>query len=138
MRINPFILAAKLSIPCYSDLYTNFGLMDSVRQHKVGNEIQKVLSDVFQKYGLEYHGKAFVTITEVRVSPDLLMAKVFLSIYNVKEPKLVLEKVKMNGTRIRGRMGKGLKHMRRIPELEFYLDDSLDKVFHLEGLLKDL
>jgi len=84
-------------------------------------------------------GSALVTISRVYVTPDLLIARVYVSIYNVKDTDEVFGLIEFQKKEIRKLLGNRLRHqLRRIPELEFYKDDSLDEVYRLEKLLKDL
>lgn len=80
--------------------------MESKRQIQVGKLIQQAVSEVFQIRGSEFYGGAFVTISGVLVTPDLMVAKVHLSVYNVKEKQEVVDLVNKNISRIRGDVGK--------------------------------
>jgi len=111
--------------------------METRRQQKVGQLIVEALSEVFQKYGSEYYGSAFVTITDVWLSPDLLLAKIYLSIYNVENKQEHLDRISFHSSGIRKRLGIKLRNnLRRIPELHFELDDTLDKALRVDELLK--
>ena len=94
---------------------------------------------MFQKQGFAIWKNALVTITSVVVTPDLSIARAYLSIYNTKEKEAVLEELQNHTNEIRNLLGKALRnHLRRIPELEFFLDDTLDEVFKMEQIFKDL
>jgi len=109
------------------------------RQQKVGSLLQETLSEIFQKHGASYYGGAFVTITEVQMSPDLLVAKIYLSIYNVKDKNKTLGEIKAQGHEIRRQLGNRMRfHLRRIPELLFYLDESLENALRINTLLKEI
>ena len=113
--------------------------MESRRQKKVARLIQETLSEIFQRNGANFFGKAFVTITEVRVTLDLLVAKVYLSIYNVDDKQEYVDLISTHHNEIRGQLGAKLKNqLRRIPELLFYLDNTLDEALRIEELLKGL
>ncbi len=113
--------------------------MESIRQKKVAELIKENLSDVLQKMGLYTIEGALVTITQVNVTPDLLEAKIFLSIFNAKDKDQILDHYDKHYKEIRKHLGhKMAKQVRRIPELFFELDDTLDEVFKLEALFKKI
>ena len=112
--------------------------MSSIRQQQINNVIQRELSAIFQKQGFAIWKNALVTITGVSVTPDLSIARAYLSIYNTKEKEAVLEEIQNHQKEIRNLLGKNLRNLRRIPELEFFLDDTLDEVFKMEQIFKDL
>ena len=82
------------------------------------------------------HG-AMVTVTKVNVTPDLLIAKVYLSLFATKDKKALLEDIKKHAGEIRGKLGNRIRHqVRAVPELHFYEDDSLDYIERIEEILK--
>ena len=114
-------------------------IMDSTRQQKVSRLIQKDLSNIFQVEGRGMYANAMVTVTQVRVSPDLAVAKIYLSIFAAGsiDKKDILEKIKLHSNVIRKNLGIRIgKQVRVIPELEFFIDDSLDYIENIEELLK--
>jgi ribosome-binding factor A len=112
--------------------------MDSTRQLKYARLIQKEMGDIFQKEGYNYFGKAFVTVTGVRVSPDLGIAKIYVSIFGVKDVNIVMAQIERHSKEIRKQLGTRIRHQARIiPELKFFLDDSLDYAEKIDKLLKD-
>jgi ribosome-binding factor A len=112
--------------------------MDSTRQQKYNRLFQKEIGELFQREGYNYFGKAFVTVTNVRVSPDLGIAKIYLSIFGSKNPQEVMNKIEKHNKEIRKQFGTSIRHQARIvPELKFFLDDSLNYVEKIEKLLKD-
>jgi ribosome-binding factor A len=111
--------------------------MDSTRQLKVARQIQKDLGDIFQRMGKTFSQGKMVTITTVRVSPDLSFAKVYLSVFPSENGKAFLEHVNPLIKSIRNELGKKIKNqVRVVPELAFYIDDSMDYVQHIDELLK--
>ncbi len=113
--------------------------MESTRQLKVGRLIQKELSSVFIKEGQNLYGKVMVTITVVRMSSDLSVAKVYLSIFPNEKSKEVLEKLNDAKPKIRHWLGqKTGGQMRIIPELIFYFDDSAAYFEKIDDLIKGL
>jgi ribosome-binding factor A len=113
--------------------------MESRRQQQVAGVIQQEIGDILQKNGRNYYGASFVTISGVKVTPDLLVARIFVSVFVEAERKAVIEALKHNASHIRGQLGNKVKNqLRRVPELEFFLDESLDEVFKIDKLLKDI
>jgi ribosome-binding factor A len=113
--------------------------MDTRRQQQVSGVIQQTLSEIFQKSGSSFFGNSFVTITNVRVTPDLLVARVNVSVFHENERKGVLSALKQHTSEIRKQLGNQVKNqLRRVPNLEFFIDDSLDEVFKIEKLLKEI
>lgn len=110
--------------------------MDSTRQLKVARQIQRDLGEIFQLMGNTLSQGKMVTITSVRVSPDLSLAKVYLSIFPSENSKAFLEHLQPKIKNIRNELGKRIKNQVRIvPELAFFIDDSLDYVQHIDELL---
>jgi ribosome-binding factor A len=113
--------------------------MESRRQQQVAGIIQHEISDIFQKSGRNYYGSSFVTISGVKVTPDLLVARIFISVFSENERKGVVESLKQHSSDIRRQLGNKVKNqLRRVPNLEFFLDESLDEVFKIEKLLKEI
>ncbi len=111
--------------------------MDSVRQQKVNKLIQKELAEIFRGNSKLLFEGAFISVTVVRVSPDLGVAKVYISIMNPEGRERIFELVKEQATVIRKKLGLVIgKQIRVIPELHFYLDDSLDYALRIDELLK--
>ena len=110
--------------------------MTSSRQDKVSRLIQKDLSDIFQKESLTLFKGALVSVTTVRISSDLSVAKVYLSIFSTNKDVDTFALINKNKKSIRYKLGQRVKNQLRIvPELSFYLDDSLDYIENIEGLL---
>ncbi len=111
--------------------------MDSVRQNKVSRLIQRDLSEMFQKECKEYTAGAMVSVTTVRVSPDLSYAKVYVSIFPSALVEKTMDTLNEKNKSIRFVLGKKVgKQMRIIPELRFFVDDSLDYIEKIDQLLK--
>ena len=110
--------------------------MESTRQKKVSRLIQKELSVIFQKEAQHLFNKVILSITAVRISPDLSYAKVFISIFPVKEPEKVLLIVKKYNSIFRKALAKNIRNQLRIvPELDFFLDDSAEYSEEINRLL---
>ena len=111
--------------------------METTRQKKVSKLIQKELSIIFQKEIYQFLGNILVTVTGVRVSPDLSVAKAYLSIFPVEKPKEALNILNENKKVFRKLLGNSCRHQLRIvPELVFYLDDSAEYAEEIVKLLK--
>ncbi|MDR1129948.1 MAG: 30S ribosome-binding factor RbfA [Prevotellaceae bacterium] len=112
--------------------------MDSTRQLKIARQIQKDLGEIFQLRGMAAYGGAMITVSEVRISPDLSVAKIFLSIFPSDKSANVIAKVEQENRSIRAELGKKVRHQLRIvPELHFHIDESLDKLERIDDLLKN-
>ena len=111
--------------------------MESTRQKKVSRLVQKELSVIFQQYIQEILGNIMVSVTIVRISPDLADANIFLSIFPVDDPSQALKIVKNNTTMIRKKLGESVRNQLRIvPALQFHLDDSAAYAEEIDRLLK--
>ncbi|MDG2264183.1 MAG: 30S ribosome-binding factor RbfA [Flavobacteriales bacterium] len=104
---------------------------------KVSRLVQKELSVIFQQYTQEILGNIMVSVTIVRISPDLADANIFLSIFPVDDPSQALKIVKNNTTMIRKKLGESVRNQLRIvPALQFHLDDSAAYAEEIDRLLK--
>ncbi|MBK9479453.1 MAG: 30S ribosome-binding factor RbfA [Bacteroidetes bacterium] len=111
--------------------------MDSTRQNKVSRLLQKELGEFFQRESGNLFNRAFITVTTVRISADLSVAKVYLSILIEKDREPTLKLIKSQSKEIRKRIGDRIKQqVRIIPNFEFFIDDSLDYAMKIESLLK--
>ena len=109
----------------------------STRQLKVAREIQKDLAEIIRSKGMAAFDGAMVTVSEVRVSPDLSLAKVFVSIFPSAKADAVMLLLQDNVRALRGELGRLVaKQLRIVPELTFLLDTSLDYAEHIDELLK--
>ncbi|MPQ49138.1 30S ribosome-binding factor RbfA [Marinifilum sp. N1E240] len=110
--------------------------MESTRQSKVSRLLQKDLGEIFQVESRNLFGGKMISVTTVRISPDLGLAKVYLSIFPSDKSEETLELVKMSSKNIRRILGKRVgKQLRIVPELAFFIDDSLDYIENLDNLL---
>ena len=114
-----------------------FALMESTRQKKVSRLIQKELSVIFQQNTQEILGNIMVSLTIVRISPDLADANIFLSIFPVDDPQVALKVIRSNTVMIRKKLGESVRNQLRIvPTLQFHLDDSAAYAEEIDRLLK--
>ena len=111
--------------------------IESTRQLKVAKEIQKVMAEIIRSKGMAAFGGALVSVSGVKISPDLSVAKVYVSIFPSEKAEAVMEVLQENNKALRGELGNKVgKQLRIIPEIIFFLDSSLDYVEHIEELLK--
>ena len=110
--------------------------MDSTRQSKIAKLIQKELADIFLADGIPLYD-CMITVTQTKVTPDLSLARSYLSIFNAEDSDKVMIAIKKNTKDIRFRLAQKVKHqLRVIPQLAFFIDDSLDYLENIETLLK--
>ena len=109
--------------------------MESTRLQKIERLLQKELSDIFQKQTQGMHG-VLVSVSVVRVSPDLSVARAYLSIFPSDKSKELLEAIRSNTKEISFDLGQRIRlQVRKIPELSFFIDDSLDYIENIDNLL---
>ncbi len=114
-------------------------MSDSKRQQKFARLLQKELSDVFQRDIQHLLKNTFVTVTNVRMSPDLSVAKVDLSFMLAQNQQQILETINEHKSEVRGALGRRIgKDVRRIPELIFYLNEAADYASHMDKLISGL
>ncbi|MDR6565837.1 ribosome-binding factor A [Chitinophaga ginsengisegetis] len=114
-------------------------MQETKRQKQIGQLVQQELSGIFQRLGFNVVDGGMISVAAVKMTPDLLEAKVYLSMFQIKAPSEMLERIKERMGEIKKLLGIGLgKQLRRIPELSFFLDDTLDYVFKMEELFKKI
>ena len=112
--------------------------MDSTRQLKFARLIQKEIGDIFLKEGRNYYGSSFVTVTGVKITPDLSKARIHISVFQNKGEE-VLQQLHIHTHEIRKALGARIRNQARIiPELEFFIDDSLDYAEKIDKIMKDI
>ncbi|HOY33226.1 MAG TPA: 30S ribosome-binding factor RbfA [Bacteroidales bacterium] len=111
--------------------------MDNIRLNKVSRLVHKELADIFLSQAKKIAGNAMITVTAVKVTKDLSYARVYLSLFGIKNKTELISSINENAREIRGVLGNRLKHqLRIIPELDFILDDTLDRIDQIDKLLK--
>ena len=111
--------------------------MSTIRQQRIERMLQKELSNIFVFHRHTVFGGVFNTITAVRVSPDLSIARVYVSVMDVKNKQAYIDELNEHTKRVRGLLSEKVgKSMRRTPALTFFLDDSLDYAEKIDKLLK--
>jgi ribosome-binding factor A len=114
-------------------------MQEGKRQKQVAGMIQEEMNTIFQRLGLGIIDGGMVSIASVKITPDLLEARTYISIFNAADKKAVLKKVEERAWEIKKELASRIKHqLRRIPELRFYLDDTLDEVFKMEELFRQI
>lgn len=109
----------------------------STRQLKIAREIQKDLAEIIRGKGMAFFGGSMVTVSEVRISPDLSVAKAYVSIFPSGKGEAAMAILNENIRAIRGELGHVVaKQLRIVPELTFFQDTSLDYAEHIDELLK--
>ncbi len=114
-------------------------MTENKRQKQVARQIHKDLSDIFQKDLKTVFDGAFVTITDVKVSPDLSLARVYLSFMLTNDKEGVLEKIKENNKKIRALFGNKTRHQFRIiPNFHYFIDDTAEYAQKIEELFANI
>lgn len=110
----------------------------STRQDKVAKLIQKDIADILQVYNRGLLPGKMITVTNVRISPDLGIAKIYVSVFPSSTGKKDIELINEHKNIIRNNLGKKIRHqLKKVPEINFFLDDSLDYLDNINSLLKD-
>lgn len=110
--------------------------METTRQNKISRLIQKELSEIFLLQTKSMNG-ILVSVSAVRISPDMSIARVYLSVFPSEKSQEIVKNINDNMKSIRYELGTRVRHqLRIIPELKFFVDDSLDYAEHIDELLK--
>lgn len=112
---------------------------ETKRQKQVAALLNEELSDIFRRLGLNVIHNGMISIAAVKVTPDLLEARIYLSFFQIEDQASMLQKIKDRNWEIKrelaGRVG---KQLRRMPELQYFIDDTLDYVFKMEKLFGEI
>ena len=112
---------------------------ESKRQKQVASVIQEEMNDIFLRLGLNMVDGGMISLSKVKITPDLLEARIYLSMFQVADPKALIAKIEGRTGEIKRLLGLRVKQqLRRMPELKFFLDDTLDYVFKMEELFKKI
>ena len=110
---------------------------ESTRQLKVAKEIQKDMAEIIRSKGMAAFGGALVSVSGVKISPDVSVARIYVSIFPSEKAQGVMQQLQDEVRQYRGELGARIgKQVRIVPEIDFFLDSSLDYVEHIEELLK--
>lgn len=109
--------------------------MESTRQQKIARLLQKELSEIFRQETAKV-GNVIVSVSAVRVSPDLSIARAYLSIFPSDKAQILLDSINKSAKAIRYDLAQKVRYqLRKTPELYFHIDDSLDYIEHIDNLL---
>ncbi len=111
--------------------------MENTRQQKIARQIQKDIADILQKEGAELVRGLLVTVTAVRISPDFNYAKIYLSIFPFDRKDEAMQTLERSNWFIRRSLGRRIRNqLKSVPELQFFVDDSLEYIEHIDEALK--
>lgn len=114
-------------------------MIEGKRQKQVAGVIIHELNDIFLRMGLNMHDGGMISISSVKITPDLFEARVYLSFFQVKNNEATLKKINEKNKEIRGELGNRVRHqLRSIPQLTFYIDDTLDYVDKMDKIFKEI
>jgi len=114
-------------------------MTEGKRQRQVAGVIQEEMNDIFRRLGLNMIYGGMVSISSVKVTPDLLEARIYLSLYKIEDAKAAMKKIEDRSREIKKELAERVKHqLRRIPVLHYFQDDTLDHAFKMDELLKQI
>jgi ribosome-binding factor A len=114
-------------------------MQEGKRQKQVAAVLQEELNGIFQRLGLNMMNGGMVSISSVKITPDLLEARIYLSLFQVKDADVTMKVIEDRSWEIKKHLAEKVKHqLRRMPVLHFYRDDTLDQVFKMEELFKKI
>lgn len=109
------------------------------RQRQVASVLKENLNEIFQRLGLTMMDGGMISISNVKVTPDLLEARIYLSLFQVKDTAKTMKRIEDRAWEIKKELAERIKHqVRRIPVLTFFKDDTLDYVFKMEEIFKEI
>lgn len=112
--------------------------METTRQQKIAKQIQKDVAEIFQKEGAPIVQGSLLTVTSVRVSPDFAYAKIFVSIFPFEHSEALMKRLEHQNWFIRRALGQRIRNqLKNVPEIQFFLDDSLEYIEHIDQALKN-
>ncbi|MEZ4919371.1 MAG: 30S ribosome-binding factor RbfA [Saprospiraceae bacterium] len=111
--------------------------MESIRQKQIGEQVRRYFSTILQEEGSLIYGRdKLVTVTNVKMTPDFLVAKIYISVYGSENKQEVILELEENHGQLRRALARKVgKQMRRVPDIEFFLDDTVDEMYRVEALL---
>ena len=114
-------------------------MQESKRQKQIASLLNEELNDIFRRMGLNMMDGGMVSIAAVKITPDLLESRIYLSFFQVKDHKTILKKIEERSWEIKKELASRVKQqLRRIPELKLFVDDTLENAFKMEELLKQI
>ncbi len=123
--------------PTHIYLFSIYYIMESIRQKQIGEVIRRYFSMILSEEGVNIYGRSkLVTLTGVKMTPDLLVAKLYISVYGTENKQEVILQLEDNHTALRQALAAKVgKQMRRVPDIEIYLDDTIDEMYRVNDLL---
>jgi len=113
--------------------------MESKRQRQVAELIKRNFSNVLMDEGMYIYGDALVSVTDVKMSPDLRHAKIYISIFNADDKNEVYQQILENTPKLKQDLVKRIrKHIRRMPDIKIFRDDLLDEMYRIDDMLNNL
>lgn len=114
--------------------------MATIRQNQVAELVKRNFSLLLQQEGAYIYGREpFVTVTNVKMTPDMNIAKIYLSVFNTENKQAVILEMEDSYVRLKQALAQRIgKQLRRMPELQFYLDDTLDEMYRVDALFQRL
>lgn len=110
--------------------------METTRQQKIAKQIQKDVAEIFQKEGAQIVRGSLLTVTAVRMSPDFGYAKIYVSIFPFERNAEVMKELERNNWFVRRALGQRIRNqLKNVPEIQFFLDDSLEYIENIEEAL---
>ena len=114
-------------------------MLDGKRQKQVASVLEKEMNDIFQRLGLSMMDGGMISISSVKITPDLFDARIYLSFFKVKDPVEALKTINDRSWEIKRELTARVRHqLRSMPQLNFYIDDTLEYVDKMEQLFKDI
>jgi len=114
-------------------------MQEGKRQKQIGGLVQEEVNRIFQRLGLNMIDGGMVSISSVKITPDLLEARVYLSFFQVADANAALKKIQERAGEIKRELGNSVRQqLRRIPEIKYFKDDTLDHVFKMEELFRQI
>jgi ribosome-binding factor A len=114
-------------------------MQESKLQKQVASVLQEEINDIFRRLGLNMMNGGMVSISDVKVTPDLLEARFYISMFKIADTQAAMKKIEAQSWEIKKHLADKLKHrLRRIPVIHFYLDETLEHVFKMEELFKEI
>ena len=112
---------------------------ESKRQKQVSEVIRRNFGSVLLQEGHYIYGDALVTVTNVKTSPDFGLAKIYVSVYNTENKQAVLLKLEQHTHLLRNELARRIRrHVRKIPQISIYIDDTLDEMYRLDNLFSEI
>jgi ribosome-binding factor A len=112
--------------------------MESTRQNKISKQLQKDLSEILNQHAKQLATGKMLTVTKVRVTADLSIAKSYVSVFPSSDAENIIKNLNTHVNQLRHELAQKIRHqVRKIPEIKFFLDDSMDYIQNIDNLLKE-